>query len=156
MRVLVALVVVVAAVAAVLLVSRPGAGAAPAPCSPQVRMGVLPAWARAGFSDPRPRMPHALGRSREIVAIVFGYPLLAPPAQNRSNKILWVSRRPVRGLSDLRISAQRMIGRRAVGPPLSRRVIGGPNPSIIDLPAGCWRMTLRWSGRSDHLDLRYR
>jgi hypothetical protein len=155
MRVIAPLVVVAAIAAALAL--HGAAGAAPAPCRAQVRQGVLPAWARAGFSDPRPRMPHVFGRAHEIVAIVFGYPLLAPPAKNRSNKILWVSRRRVRPLSDLRISAQRMAGRRAIGRPVARRVVGGPNPSIIDLPAaGCWRTTLRWSGRTDHMDLRYR
>jgi hypothetical protein len=130
--------------------------ASSAACHPAVRTGVLPVWARAGFSDPRPRMPHVLGRSGRIVAIVFGFPLLAPPAKNRSNKILWVSRRPVKPLSDLRIRAQRMQGTRPVGRPVTRRVPGGPGPSLVDLPAaGCWRLALRWSGRSDTLDLRY-
>ena len=37
-----------------------------------------------------------------------------------------------------------------------RTVAGGPGPSIINLPAsGCWRLTLRWSGRADSLDLAY-
>jgi hypothetical protein len=39
---------------------------------------------------------------------------------------------------------------------VSRTVLGGPGPSIINLPAsGCWRLTLRWSGRVDSLDLDY-
>ena len=50
-----------------------------------------PTWARAGFSDDRPVMPYALGASDRIAAIVFGYPLLAPPGKTRNNKILWVS-----------------------------------------------------------------
>jgi hypothetical protein len=129
---------------------------APAPCHSVVHHGVLPTWARTGFSDPRPRLPHVLGRSGEIAALVFGYPLRSPPAKDRSNKILWVSRRDVRPLSDLRIRAQRMEGRRRVGRPVTRVVVGGPGPSGIDLPApGCWRLSLRWSGRTDELDLRY-
>ena len=57
---------------------------------------------------------------------------------------------PVRPLSDLRIRAERD------GQVVHRVVRGGPGPSGIDLPeAGCWHMTLRWSGRSDTLDLRY-
>ena len=101
-------------------------------------------------------MPHVLGRSGNIVALVFGYPLLSPPAPRRNNKILWVSRVPVRPLSDLRIGAQRMVGRQRRGRVVSRVVKGGPGPSIVDLPApGCWRLVLRWSGRSDSLDLQY-
>ena len=118
--------------------------------------GVLPTWARTGFSDPRPRLPHVLGRSHEIAALVFGYPLRAPPLKDRGNKILWVSRRAVKPLSDLRIHAQRMTGRHRVGRPVTRVVVGGPGPSGINLPApGCWRLTLRWSGRTDELDLQY-
>jgi hypothetical protein len=125
-------------------------------CHSVVHHGVLPAWARTGFSAPRPRLPHVVGRSGEIAALVFGYPLRSPPLEDRGNKILWVSRRTVRPLSDLRIRAQRMEGRRRVGRPVTRVVVGGPGPSGINLPApGCWRLTLRWSGRSDQLDLRY-
>jgi hypothetical protein len=138
-------------------VAPAGAGSSPAPaCHSAVHKGVLPTWARTGFSDPRPRLPHVIGRSGEIAALVFGYPLRAPPVKDRGNKILWVSRRAVRPLSDLRIRAQRMEGRRRVGRPVTRVVVGGPGPSGINLPApGCWRLTLRWSGRSDEVDLRY-
>jgi len=133
--------------------SRPLSASA---CRARAPVAVLPAWARAGFSDPRPRVAHVLGRSGAIAAILFGRPLRSPPARDHSNKILWVSRdAPVPG-SDLRISAQRMDWARPVGPPVARRVAGSPGPSIIDLPAaGCWRLTLHWSGRSDSLDLRY-
>jgi len=123
-------------------------GSEPGACH-ELRSGVLPEWARTGFSDPQPRMPHAIGRSGRIAAIVFGAPLVAPPAPDRSNKILWVSRDPVRPLSDLRIRATDGAHM------LSRVVPGGPGPSLVDLPAGCWHLTLRWSGRTDSLDLRY-
>jgi hypothetical protein len=147
-----------AAVALAALVPAAGAAARPgvAPCASGVHVGVLPVWARSGFSDPTPTMPFALGSSGRIAAIVFGHPLLSPPGKTRGNKILWVSRAEVRPMSDLRIRAQRMDGGRAVGAPVRRVVAGGPGPSIVDLPApGCWRLTLRWSGRSDWLDLRY-
>jgi hypothetical protein len=128
----------------------------PPVCHSSVDRGVLPSWARTGFSDPRPRLPHVVGRAGEIAALVFGYPLSAPPRED-SNKILWVSRRAVKPLSDLRIHAQLMRGRARVGRPVVRVVVGGPGPSGINLPsAGCWRMTLQWSGRTDHLDLEYR
>jgi hypothetical protein len=133
------------------------ASTAPQPCHSAVRNDVLPVWARGGFSESKPRMPHVLGRSGEIAALVFGYPLLSPPSAKRSNKILWVARRPRRPYTDLRISAQRMAGSRYLGKPVARVVKGGPGPSIVDLPApGCWRLKLRWSGRSDSLDLEYR
>jgi hypothetical protein len=134
-----------------------GAGSSPAPaCHSAVHIGVLPTWARTGFSDPRPRLPHVIGRSGEIAALVFGYPLHSPETKDRGNKILWVSRRAVKPLSDLRIHAQRMEGRRRVGHAVTRVVVGGPGPSGINLPApGCWRLTLHWSGRTDELDLRY-
>ena len=100
---------VVAVVAAA--TAAPAGSSAPA-CHSAVRHGVLPIWARTGFSDPRPRLPHVIGRSGEIAALVFGYPLRSPPGRDRANKILWVSRRTVQPLSDLRIRAQRMEGRR--------------------------------------------
>jgi hypothetical protein len=136
-------------------------GAAPAapaaaPCRQRLEQGVLPVWARGGFSESRPKAPHVVGRSKRIVAIVFGYPLLSPPAPRRANKILWVARAPVGPHSDLRISARLMRGADASGRVVERRVLGGPGPSIVNLPAaGCWRFTLRWSGGSDTLDLVY-
>jgi hypothetical protein len=124
-------------------------------CAPLDR-GVLPAWARTGFSESKPKIPHELGRHGRIVAILFG-DLVAPPTKDSGNKILWVAKDRVKALSDLRISAQRVEGGRAVGRPVARVVAGGPGPSGIDLPKpGCWRMKLSWSGRSDELELRYR
>jgi hypothetical protein len=134
------------------LTAEPGTDA----CHAEVDRGALPEWARAGFSDPGAGMPHVVGRAGDIAAILFGDPLLSPPSTERANKILWASRPAQKPLSDLRIEAQRMDGRRAVGRPVSRTVTGGPGPSTVDLPAaGCWRLTLRWSGRSDELDLQY-
>jgi hypothetical protein len=44
-----------------------------------------------------------------------------------------------------------------VGQVVKRQVVGGPGPSIINLPvAGCWRLNLRWSGHSDVLDVSYK
>jgi hypothetical protein len=146
---------IVAAAAAAAAPAPAGSSTAPA-CHSAVHHGVLPTWARTGFSASRPRLPHVIGRSGEIAALVFGYPLRSPPLKDRGNKILWVSRRAVKPLSDLRIRAQRMEGRRRVGRPVTRVVVGGPGPSGINLPApGCWRLSLRWSGRADELDLRY-
>ena len=144
----------VAAVALATAFAPSTAQASPPACHSAMHHGVLPPWARTGFSDPRPRMPHVLGRSGEIAAIVFGYPLLAPPAKNRANKILWVSRRPIKPRDELRIRAQRMRGDKPVGKHVVRVIQGGPGPSYLNLPArGCWRLSLQWSGRSDELDV---
>jgi hypothetical protein len=147
----------IAAVLCSLTFAGPAAPKPVAACASDVRVRVLPTWARGGFSDRTPTMPYALGASDRIAAVVFGYPLLSPPGKTRNNKILWVSHAPTRPLSDLSIRAQRMSGSRPVGPVVTRTVTGGPGPSIIDLPAaGCWRLALTWSGRHDTLDLRYR
>jgi hypothetical protein len=138
------------------LAGAAGSKRAPQACHSAMRHGVLPVSARTGFSSPRPRMPHVLGARGDITAIVFGYPLFAPPAQTRTNKILWVAREHSQPLGDLRIHAQRMRGATGVGRPVVRVVPGGPGPSIINLPTrGCWRLTLDWAGRHDTLDLDY-
>jgi hypothetical protein len=136
-------------------------GAAPSGCVSRLPATTLPVWARAGFSDPAPRAAHVLGRKGDVVAILFAQPLSSPAAADHTNKILWVAR-PARDTSgaspsepastDLRIDARLLDGSATA----VRRVPGGPGPSIIDLPRpGCWHLTLRWSGRSDSLDLLY-
>jgi hypothetical protein len=126
-------------------------------CSSEVQKGALPVWARGGFHPSTQRIPHVLGHSGAIVAILFAYPLESPPPVTHNNKILWVSRAAVNTLTSLRISAQRMNGTRLLGRPVQRTISGGPGPSIINLPTpGCWRLSLRWAGRSDNLDLQYR
>jgi hypothetical protein len=130
--------------------------AAVRPCGPAVDSGVLPTWARGGFSDRHPKIPHIVGRGGRIVAILFTQPLLSPPRAGRTNKILWAARDAATA-ADLRITAQRMNGNRSVGDPVHRLVRGGPGPSIVDMPsAGCWRLSLRWANRADSLDLVYR
>jgi hypothetical protein len=126
------------------------------PCRSDVQLGALPPWARGGFSGPRPRLPHVVGAAGKIIAILWGSPLLSPPPRDHNNKILWVSRVADNPGSELRIAAQRMAGSRSLGSPVVRIVMGGPGPSTINLPSpGCWRVTLRWSGRVDSLDLQY-
>ena len=143
----------VAAIAVVAVLARPSRGDAGSCTQPDT--GVLQEWARTGFSDPEPKIPHVLGDKGQIVAILFGS-LEAPPGPNTGDKVLWVAKDPVDGLSDLEITAQRVEDGKPVGKPERRTVAGGPGPSGIDMPEpGCWRMSLRWSGRTDRLELRY-
>ena len=101
-------------------------------------------------------MHYELSRDGGIAALLFAYPLLAPPPKTHTNKILWVSHVSTNG-SPLLITARRMIGSTVVGQAVKRQVVGGPGPSIINLPvAGCWRLNLRWSGHSDVLDVSYK
>lgn len=125
-------------------------------CVARVAARVLPAWARSGFTSPRPRMPYVLGANGSIAAILWADPLLSPPSSNHNNKILWVSRLSTGTGTDLHISARRIVGSTLVGPLIERRVRGGPGPSIINLPAaGCYQFRLRWSGHTDTLRLDY-
>jgi hypothetical protein len=151
-----ALLAALGAVAALPAGTASAATSSPALCAPAVDKGVLPTWARTGFSDAKPRIAHITGRSGTIMGILFVQPLESPPPKTHSNKILWVARVGTSRITDLRIAAQRMVGARSVGKPVTRVVNGGPGPSIIDLPAGgCWRLDLRWAGHSDTVDIRY-
>ncbi len=132
--------------------TSPGAPATAARtgCGSVVETGPLPEWARAGFSGDA-RMPHVMGDRGDIVAAIFGHPLALTRPDGSSNKILWVSK-PSDPPGDLQITATRD----GTTDPVRRTVPGGPGPSIIDLPqAGCWRLTLTWSGHSDTMDLVY-
>jgi hypothetical protein len=123
-------------------------------CHPRVQTDVLPEWARGGFSGDA-RATYAMGYAGQILGVLFGFPLSAPPDKDRNNKILWVAS-PSPGHEgadpDLVIVA-RLNG---TGDPVERKVDGGPGPSIVDLPrAGCWRLSLSWGGRQDTMDLEY-
>jgi len=125
--------------------------ASAAPCRPVVRTDALPTWARAGFTGDGDGIPYVMSRAGDILGVLFGTPLNAPPAPDHNNKILWVSHAPVSG-GDLLITAKRD----GTTDTVERKVTGGPGPSIVDLPeAGCWRLTLRWSGHTDTMDLLY-
>lgn len=122
-------------------------------CIGQPPVSSLPVWARSGFTPPDLAMPHVMGAAGNIVAILWAPrdALHAPPLQNRTNKILWVSRIPL-AASDLVIKATLADSTRTA----TVSVPGGPGPSIIDLPApGCWTLQLSWSGHTDELKLLY-
>jgi hypothetical protein len=123
-------------------------------CARQPPVSPLPVWARAGFSPADQAMPHVLGEAGNIVAILWAKrdALHSPPLQDRTNKILWVSRLPLTGPGPLVIKATLAGSARTA----AVSVPGGPGPSIIDLPtSGCWTFHLRWPGHTDELKLRY-
>jgi hypothetical protein len=70
-------------------------------------------------------------------------------ASDRENKVLWVSRIPQ--TTDLTIEAHPVGSTEDVS--LGAIPLG---PSIVDVPhTGCWRLTLRRSGKVDTVDIRY-
>ncbi len=123
----------------------PAAGA----CDEALSTGVLPTWARDGFSDPRPRATHVRSEDGRMVAILFG-PLTSPSAPDRNNKILWVER-PDSSWTDLRIVATLP----RTGTTVTRE-LPGPGPSTVDLPEpGCWTLDLSWGPYRDVMYLEY-
>ena len=120
-------------------------------CSGPVPERVLPTWARTGFSDPEPTEPFVLGDRGDLLGVLFGQPLHAPPAKDRNNKILWVSR--VSGGPGPLVIDATLLGTTVTA---HREIDGGPGPSIVDLPrAGCWQLRLTWGPLVDTLRLDY-
>jgi hypothetical protein len=133
--------------------SKPTANSTPvASCGADVLTGSLPTWARGGFKPADQAVPHVVGAKGDIAGVLFGFPLSYPRHDDRSNKILWVSKPQVETGSTLRIHAT-LDGTTTVA---DRKVEGGPGPSNIDLPkAGCWTLRLKWSGHTDTVRLNY-
>jgi hypothetical protein len=127
--------------------SASGTGVAPAgsACAP-LQTGAPPVWARGGFSG-NSYPPFATSSSGDLVGLVFGDPLSAPPAPTHNNKILWVERN---GARTMEVTA-RLEGSDEVS---HQQLDVGP--SIVDMPAaGCWHLDLRIGDRRDSLDLRW-
>lgn len=127
--------------------SHPSVKSGGAGCA--VDNSVLPTWARAGFTDPTPVMPHVLGDHGKIVAILWSrsHPLNAPPLPSQNNKILWAT--PYYG-GPLVIHAK--LGTTEV----MRTIATGPGPSTVNMPrAGCWRFDLSWGDNHDTMRLPY-
>lgn len=126
--------------------------AAGSTCTSVIRTGVLPSWARGGFSEAAPAVPHVLSTHGDFTAILFGAMLNSPPAADRNNKILWASRVTHGATRSLLIDAVRA----GTTTHVRREVPGGPGPSIINLPQpGCWHLTLQWGANRDTIDLDY-
>jgi hypothetical protein len=128
---------------------RPGGSPTSASACGPVSTGALPAWARTGFSTAGLHTPHVISDHGQMIGVLF-VQLRVHQSPGTNNKILWVARDP--GFGPLRITAQLDASGRTV----TRTIPDGPGPSIVDMPAaGCWRMTLRWSGHSDTIAFRY-
>lgn len=131
------------------LVTRPAPDhrSAPGAASCTVPVGLLPTWARDGFSPDAYRSPFVLADGGKIVAIPFGT-LHAPPWKTQNNKILWVTK--VGGTGPLHIRA-------TLGARLVTRTLADVGPSYVNMPApGCWTFELSWNGERDTLRLPYR
>jgi hypothetical protein len=135
--------------------ARPSSPAAASPatgCTSVANTGPLPMWARTGFSGDGNGVPHVFGRRGDILGVLFGGTLSSPPAPDRSNKILWVSRVPVTPGGSLEITATL----KGTTETVRRTVPGGPGPSGIDMPKpGCWHFALTWSDHTDAMDVTY-
>ena len=122
-------------------------------CAADVAPAQLPGWARSGFSPPDQPVPFVVGERGTILGVLFGQPFTAPPAPDRGNKILWVTRDP-HPAGPLTISAE--LGD-TTATAVTREIPDGPGPSLVDLPApGCWHLTLAWPGHTDRVPVAYR
>jgi hypothetical protein len=155
---LAAVAVVVATVITVLPALRPrhvspgsggGVNVVPA-CRSTVVRGVLPVWARGGFSDPEPVMPYVRSASGNVVAILFTDRLTSPPRPDVANKVLWVWKSYPGNVGEVHLVA-RLQG---TGPAVTAGLPRPVGPSYVDLPSpGCWRLSLSWPGGADTIDL---
>jgi hypothetical protein len=128
------------------------AGPAATGCATDVAPAPLPGWARSGFTPPDQAVPYVVGEGGTILGVLFGQPLSAPPAPDRGNKILWITR-DTHPAGPLTITAA-LDGTTTVA---SREIPDGPGPSLVDLPTpGCWRLTLAWPGHTDRVTVAYR
>ncbi len=144
----------VAAVVGAVVLLRPAAVDPAVPfvsaCSP-IRTEVLPTWARAGFTDPEPRMPVVTSKGGAMLAIIFADPLVSPAQPDVGNKILWASE-AASADHPLVISGRLERGTQT----MTATVDGGGGPSIIDVPApGCWLFDLTWANHHDTIDIPY-
>lgn len=122
------------------------AGPPPASVCAPLRTDAPPQWARGGFTGSS-YPPYATSSSGDVVALIFGQPLTAPPSTDHNNKILWV----VRDGATLAGSKAQLEG---TGKPTKLSFAAGP--SIVNMPAaGCWHLELLVGNRRDSINLRW-
>ncbi|WP_218004489.1 hypothetical protein [Microtetraspora niveoalba] len=121
-------------------------------CVSTVTRDALPTWARAGFSHDGSGVPHVFSEHGDIIAVLFNYPPVASADPDVTNKILWVSRLPQQPMRPLTIEAVL----HGTTTSVVREIAGGAGPSSVNLPeAGCWHLTLSWSGHNDAITLSF-
>ncbi|MEE3921497.1 hypothetical protein V2I01_34350 [Micromonospora sp. BRA006-A] len=128
--------------------------AVPAACAERLETGRLPDWADAGFTgDTRVRHVSAPGATSWRSCSRTRWCTRAATARTTRSSG-W---RPAGPEPAPRTPLVITATRDGTDTPVVREVAGGPGPSIVDLPAaGCWRLRLDWSGRTDTMDLVYR
>lgn len=119
-------------------------------------VGALPGWTQS--AAPPDRTPYVMSHEGNLVGVLFGHTLVAPPRPGGpSNKILWIAREP-RGGSDLELTLRPVDGSTpsvAVSQPANSWP-GEIYPSIVDVPtAGCWTVVAEWNGHRATLELTY-
>ncbi|WP_157546559.1 hypothetical protein [Microtetraspora fusca] len=128
--------------------ARPSSSA----CASTVTRDAMPTWARTGFSGDGSGVPHVFSEHGDIIAVLFNYPPVASSDPDVTNKILWVSRLPQQPMRPLTIGAVL----HGTTTSVVREIASGAGPSSVNLPkAGCWYLTLNWSGHSDAITLRF-
>jgi len=129
---------------------------ADAPCQYKLHTDALPTWARQGFNGSASSgfPPYVLSSGGDIVGVMFGNPLVAPPPSGAvgdegPNKVLWVAKDPSAG--ELTVDAH-LVGT------AQKADIGdisfGPSYDNVPTP-GCWRLTLHWLGPTETVDIVY-
>lgn len=126
--------------------------------STRVWKGSVPAdLERAAGQNAPHGLPIAFADPPVLAGFVFGYPLRAGPAENPSNKVLWVVSG---GRTGPLVVDAHPAGATAPTVHYSFPDNSGPGniyPSGVDVPsAGCWHLTFTWSGHTASIDLLYR
>jgi hypothetical protein len=116
-------------------------------------LGGLPPWTASAGA---PGGVSVASHEGNLVGVVFGYPLVAPPRKNGpSNKILWISKEPRNG-SELVLTLTPARGSPVTVRQPADSSPGEIYPSIVDVPtAGCWNVVAEWAGHRATLELLY-
>lgn len=151
-------------VAAPVATPAAGGGSTPVPSANGARgcgatsilVGSPPAWT-AGANPPA-YLRYVVSAHGDVAGFLFADPLRSGHPSDPSNKILWVVKEPRNG-HPLLVTGHPL----NAASPLTHDTEpadaspGEIYPSIIDEPAaGCWQLTLTWSGHTDTVDLPYR
>jgi hypothetical protein len=128
-----------------------------AACAAAVSTSALPVWARGGFSGDGSGVPHVQSAHGHMIAVLFGYPVKPSADPTVENKVLWIpGPQPPASSPTPSVPADPALHLDGTlqGDTLrlDRTLAQGPGPSGVNFPqAGCWNLTLHWSGHTDTL-----